>query len=194
MDENLSWKYHTSQISIKISRNIGVINRVKYLLSINALLSLYYTMIHPYLLYCNVVWGGASLTALKKLTVLQKRGIRVITYSEYRAPSSPLFKQLRILKLHDIYKLQIYMFMYKAKYSLMPESCSQFVRLNSVASRYDFRTDNEFVIAKYRSEIRKRCISVIGPDLWNSLKDSLKNLSSLSILKSHLIESFVEDY
>ena len=79
VDENLSWKYHTSQISIKISRNIGVINRVKYLLSTKALLSLYSTMIHPYLLYCNVVWGGASLTALKKLTVLQKRAIRLIT-------------------------------------------------------------------------------------------------------------------
>ena len=77
-------------------------------------------MIHPYLLYCNVVWGGASLTALNKLSVLQKRAIRAITYSSYRAPSSPLFKQLRILKLYDIYKLQIYMFMYKAKYSLLP--------------------------------------------------------------------------
>jgi hypothetical protein len=194
VDEDLNWKYHTSQISIKISKNIGVINRVKYLLSKNALLSLYYTMVHPYLQYCNVVWGGASLTALYKLTVLQKRAIRLITYSGYRAPSSPLFKQLRILKLNDINKLQIVMFMYKSKYSLLPRSCSKFVSLDLIASHYNLRRENEFVVIKFRSEIRKKCISVIGPDLWNSLKDSLKNLSSISIFKSHIIDSFVEEY
>lgn len=191
VDEDLNWKHHTSQISIKISRSIGVLNRVKYLLSHDALLSLYHTMIHPYLLYCNIVWGGASLTALNKLICLQKRAVRLITGSGFRSTTSPLFKQLNILKLHDVHKFQIYMFMFKCKYKLLPESCLQLVRLNLIESHYNFRKENEFIVSKFRSEIRKKCISVIGPDLWNSLQDPIKSLSLISVFKLRIVSSFI---
>jgi hypothetical protein len=194
VDENLNWKYHVSQISIKVSRNIGVLNRIKYLLSQDVLLSLYYTTIHPYLLYCNIVWGGASLTALDKLILLQKRAIRLITYSAYLAHTSPLFKRLRILKLYDIYRFQIYMFMFRFKHNLLPISCTHFITQNLVASHYNLRREDEFIVVKFRSEIRKKCISVVGPNLWNSLKDSLKKVNSISIFKSRLIDLLVEDY
>ena len=58
VDEDLNWKSHASQLALKISKNIGVINKIKYLLARDVLLSLYYTMIHPYLLYCNIIWGS----------------------------------------------------------------------------------------------------------------------------------------
>ena len=171
-----------------------MLNRVKYNLSRDALLSLYYTMIHTHFLYCNIVWGGASQIALYKLTGLQKRAIRMITYSGYRASSSPLFKQLGILKLCDIHKLQIYMFMYKCKYNLLPTSCLQFVQLNLVTNRYDFRKDNEFIVTNFHSEIRRKCISVIGPISWNALEHSVQNLSSISMFKKHVVCSFLNGY
>ena len=67
VDEYLNWKFHITQMSLKIARNIGVLNKIKYILSRDILLILFYTMIHPYLLYCNIVWGGASQAALYKL-------------------------------------------------------------------------------------------------------------------------------
>ena len=194
VDDALSWKYHVSQISIKVSRNIGILNRVKFLLSQDVLLSLYYTMIHPHLLYCNIVWGGASQTTLNKLTCLQKRAIRLITRSEFRATTSPLFKQHGILKLNDIHKLQIYMFMFKCKYNLLPESCLQLVPLNSTRSCYAFRKEDEFITVKFRSETRRKAISVIGPELWNSLQVPIQNISSISVFKSRLVESLFELY
>ena len=124
IDENLNWKYHTQQISLKIARNIGVINRIKNLLSPELLIILYYTIIQPYLLYCNIIWGGANKIALKRLICLQKRAIRVITKSSYLASSTPLFAKLRILKLEDVYKLQVLLFMYKAKNGMLPDCCS----------------------------------------------------------------------
>ena len=94
IDEDLNWKHHTSQIALKVSRNIGVLNRVKYILSSEILLTLYYSMIHPYFLYCNIVWGGASQIALNSLVCLQKRMLRLISYSMYRAPSRPYSKNV----------------------------------------------------------------------------------------------------
>ena len=46
VDEDSNWKFHVSQISLKIARNI-VLNIVKYLLTHEILLILFYTMIYP---------------------------------------------------------------------------------------------------------------------------------------------------
>ena len=55
IDEDLNFKQHTSHISLKISKSLGVINRVRSILSSDLLLSLYYTLFHSYLLYCNII-------------------------------------------------------------------------------------------------------------------------------------------
>jgi len=74
IDSMLDWKLHTSKVSLMISKIIDVIIRVKNILPRSALVNLYNTLIiHPYLLYCNIVWGNASLLALKRLVVLQKK-------------------------------------------------------------------------------------------------------------------------
>ena len=144
IDENLNWKHHTQQISLKIAKNIGVINRIKNLLPPELLLSLYYTIIQPYFLYCNIIWGDANQIALKRLVCLQKRAIRVITKSSYRASSSPLFAKLGIIKLVDVYKLQVSIFMYKAKHGMLPDCCSVLVPLVNDNLRYNFRNEHDF--------------------------------------------------
>jgi len=119
IDKDLSWKYHTSHIFVKVSRSLGILNCVKYILTPELLTTLYYTMINHYLSSCNIIWGGVSAIALKKLTCLQKRAIRLITCSHYRESSTPLFARLCIIKLGDNYKTQVLLFMYKAKNSML---------------------------------------------------------------------------
>jgi hypothetical protein len=51
-------------------------------------------MIHPYFLYYNVVWGGASKLALNKLICLQKRASHLLTHYRFLASSNPLFVRL----------------------------------------------------------------------------------------------------
>ena len=41
------------------------------------------------------------------LRIIQKRVLRIITDSPLRTPSTPLFSELQLLKLDDVYKLQV---------------------------------------------------------------------------------------
>ena len=77
IDDKLNWKAHISYISGKISRAIGVIIKARNL-GKDALLSLYYTLIFPYLTYCNQVWGSTFKYNINTLNKLQKRAIRII--------------------------------------------------------------------------------------------------------------------
>jgi len=72
IDEKLNWKEHVSTVSLKVSRNIGVMNRVKFLLPKPILKLQYYTLVYPHLIYCVIVWGRASASALRKLICVQK--------------------------------------------------------------------------------------------------------------------------
>ena len=106
IDEDLNWKHHTAEIAKKNSKSLGILNQVKYILPRSSLITLYHTMIQPYLYYCNIIWGGASLLALNKLVSLQKRALRLITCSYFRSSSNPLFIKLGILKLQNVHKYQ----------------------------------------------------------------------------------------
>ena len=99
IDENLSWKTHINYICKKIAKSVGIIYRSRYLLSSATKLSLYYTLIYPYLTYCNIVWSSTYVTNLNRIHLLQKRVVRALMNSDYRAHSGPLFKHLKILDI-----------------------------------------------------------------------------------------------
>ena len=62
---------------------------------------LYFSMVHPYLQYCSIVWASTYPTSLKRIVVLQKRIIRIINYnSKYDAHTDPIFKDLHGLYLN----------------------------------------------------------------------------------------------
>ena len=99
LDSNLNWKSHVNYISTKIKRNIGILSKMRYLVILDILISPYYTLIYPFLIYGLVVWGNTYPTNIKPLFILQKRTIRIITFSKFDEHSSQLFKLANILNL-----------------------------------------------------------------------------------------------
>ena len=69
VDDTLTWDEHVDYISTKISKNIGIIKRVRTFLPQHSLLTLYRTLIEPYLRYCNTVWGQCRDTLRKNYSV-----------------------------------------------------------------------------------------------------------------------------
>jgi len=168
--------------------------RVRFILSTSILRMLYFTMIQPYLLYCIMAWGGAYKSNLTGIINLQKRAVRLITNTEYRAHTSPLFVQLCILKLMDIYQLNMLLFMYKYKFNLLPQSCAELVSLTDVNYHRTLRKNNDFVIPRFHTEWRRNNLAVAGPSLWNPLVEQIRNLPSIAAFKQAITSSMLETY
>ena len=71
IDSNLTWKYHISYLTSKISKTIGVIARLRHFVPSSTLLTLYRSLISPYLLYGITVWGQAPHIYLNQIHVIQ---------------------------------------------------------------------------------------------------------------------------
>ena len=138
IDDKLTWSEHISYITETISRNTGVISRLRSFLPSSALISLYNTLVLPYLYYCNIIWARTSNNRLHSLIITQKRAIRICTFSHPRDHSAPLFARLNTLTLSDINKLQTAMFMYKFINNLLPRTLSSY--FTSVRSTHTYPT------------------------------------------------------
>ena len=60
IDEHLTWTQHISYVSKKISKSGGILHRCSFYLSTKTKVSLYDTLIYPYigLIYCNLAWSS----------------------------------------------------------------------------------------------------------------------------------------
>ena len=103
MDTNLNWKKHTEKVANRCSKKIGVLNRLKYVLPLCIKTMLYNTLILPHITYGIMVWEYQR----NRLNKIQKKAIRIITSNKYNSHTEPLFKQLNMLKLEDLLKLQL---------------------------------------------------------------------------------------
>ena len=90
IDKHLTWKSHVDKVSNKISKTIGILNRLKFYLPLNAKLAIYNSLILSHINYGILLWGNTNY--LHRLEILQKRAIRLITNSNYIAHTEPLFK------------------------------------------------------------------------------------------------------
>ena len=91
IDEELSWKYHINHVAMKISKLTGIIAKARHYLPLKTLQNIDYTMIYPYLMYCNAVWTNTYPTRLRPIYMIQKKIVRIVTFSKYREETRPIF-------------------------------------------------------------------------------------------------------
>ena len=73
LDQHLSFKSHIDYVTVKMSRAIGMLNRLKYFIPNNVLLTIYNALVLPHINYAITAWGSASPTELQKIHMLRKK-------------------------------------------------------------------------------------------------------------------------
>ena len=83
IDTNLNWKPKIHHIVKKIKRSIGLLLKIRHYVMEKLLVSLYYSLIYPYLTYGIVAWGHTYESTLNPIFLLQNKIVRIITFSNY---------------------------------------------------------------------------------------------------------------
>ncbi len=119
IDENLIWKNHIDNISINISKCVGIINKLKLFVHEHKLRSLYCKLILPYINYGIIAWGNSCKSNLENIFKLGSSYI--LPNSKYLSHSASLFKQYNLLNVCDTYYRELCTFMYKHFTNQLPE-------------------------------------------------------------------------
>ena len=78
IDKDLNFSQHISEVCIKTSKMIGVLQRLKNLIPMNAKLRIYKTAVLPHLTYCSLVWHFCRASDRNKLERINERGLRTV--------------------------------------------------------------------------------------------------------------------
>ena len=163
--------------------------------SLLVLTNLYYALIYPFLIYGIVIWGNTYPSNIQPLFILQKRSIRIITFSKFDDHSSPLFEQTNKLKLTDLITFHVSLFMFKFHNRLLPAVFDNFFISTSKVHNYNTRLSSQLAcsLSRVRTNYGKFNIKFSGSKVWNSLSSDLKLLSIGSFkarLKCNLISRY----
>ena len=104
---------HVQHIRKKISKGIGILYKTKDYLKSDTLLTLYYSFVYPYLIYCIEVWGATTKGNLISLLKIQKRVVRMIKSAPIRTEPASLFSELKMLSVFKMYMLKLAVLMFK---------------------------------------------------------------------------------
>ena len=142
------------------------------------------------------ICGATYNVHRKKLFILQKRIIRIIAGAKYNDHTAPLFQKLHVLKLDDIYKVQVAKIIFKYKHNLLPLPIQSLFRSNSDIYKGVTRQSYDLHVKKCRTNIATQHISYKGPQIWNSLPNDIKSLTVgtikrfTSTLTTHLLNEY----
>ena len=184
LDETLNFSEHTNYISGKISKTIGIMNKVRFLPS-HVLCTLYHTMVAPYILYGIKAWYGCPNYNRNRIQVLQNKCIRIIKNLDRRTNSDSERKLLGILDVGNIYMHQVGQFISNIVHNNNSISEFNFIVNQSIPS-HNYPTRNIINLRPPRVD-RTKCrhsMEYAGIIVWNQIPEVLKNVETTSVFKN----------
>ena len=186
VDEHLTWKDHIDYVTLKIIRICGILRRIRFFLNQSTLKLLYYSLIYPYLHYGNIVWANNFPTRLENLFKLQKKILRIITFSPYNTPSLPLFNKLEILNIHQINDLLISSFSYNLVNNALPPYFKNFCIINAELHNYHTRSSRKLHKTFNRTNYSVYSTRNKVINTWNNIPAPIKQSNSVFIFNKNM--------
>ena len=191
IDNKLNWKSHISTIRSKLASVCGIIYRIRNRIVQSISKMLYFSLAYPHIVYCSIIWSSAYDSNLQCLRVSQKKLIRMIMKKPRNEHTTPLFRQLKILKLDDILKMCSLQFVYKTLNHIVYSPINFTIR---EIGAYNIRNPQPLVVPFCRTHHSSRFIHVRGANLWNELPDLIRNSISAYAFKRRLKKHYLYQY
>ena len=144
--------------------------------------------------YGLLAWGHVQ----ERIFKLQKKSVRIITCSKYNAHSMPIFKKLKMLKLEDIYYLQLLKFYHKYVHNKLPHyfSMTPFYQSNTVHG-HNTRRSEHIHILRPNHEFAKKSVRHKIPIIINGLEKKFKDklfTHSLKGFSNYVKNNVIDSY
>lgn len=186
LTSNLSWFDHILNISKKISKNLGVLNKLKYIFPYNIIKLLYNSLILPYLNYCLSLWGNSCKTHISVLTKLQNNFIRILFKLKINDHTSHLFPLAKISNISQLFHFKTSTLCYKLIRSNISPVLSTIINsFNNHQSRL-LRKNLDFYFKKPRTNFYMNSPLLTGLQYWNKLPADAKQCQNIVTFSKYM--------
>ena len=216
IDSQLTFAQHIASVVKKVSRVTGLMYRIRNCVDNQTLKMIYYSLIYSHLLYGIPIWGNADEVHISPLYILQKKAIRLIVNKDksiqtlFKLPgeqeshwyvdtfvkpsSSPLFTELGILKLYDVFKVSTLLFVYESVNELNPTQFHSYFNFPYLTrNTATNRCSNLEVPPARTTTYGLKSIKFTGTKLWNELGQEERTVVSKNVFKINMKKRFLNN-
>ena len=119
--------------------------------------------------------------------------MRTVSNSHYRSHTGPIFAKYNVLRVTDMFALELGTFMYRNSMNKLPSAFNNYFTKRSDVHNYPTRHGNHLNVPKNKT-FSDHSVRTSGPQLWNSLENSLKNSKSVKHFRNQFKQKLISSY
>ena len=193
LDEQLRFDVHIESLYKKISKRIGILNRIKAYLPRTERILCNNSLIKPLILYFSVTWTSCcSHDNINKIFKLQKCCVRIILDAQQHHGTVDLFNILGWVPYNIESDIKRCLMAYKRIMGTCPAYINEQLELNNSQHGRNTRGANLTILPRgyIREKERGRTFSATTSRCWNHLPLKLRASQSLNTLNNALYKHF----
>ena len=202
IDDKLTWKDHIKYIEGKLSSACGAMYRLRQVVNQKCLRSFYFAHAYFFLQYAILAWHNTQNQYLQRVNSLHGKLIRLMTLhgplKDFYFSADEMCKNMDILKIQDVYKLEQGKFMHRTHSKNVPENFENYFTRIENMHNYPLRSiKKDTFYAKSANSTNtaqyKKWLTNSGVELWQKLDFEMKNLPYKTFAKQYK-KSILDSY
>ncbi len=194
LDDKLNWNSHIQSITNSLVKISSAFKLINHIVPTKFRFDLYYAYVYSKLAYGIEVYGHASNTSMKCLQVQQNRILKILFKKDWYTNTNLLHSTLNILKVKDIFRLQLVNFIFKQQKKLTPKVFDNYFELNSNIHTHNTRQLKQIHVKKTKKKIGEKTVKYTGAILYNNLPDHVSFNQSVKGFRKKVKQHFIDQY
>ena len=180
LDSDLSMDSHVSSLVRSLTFSLRKISSIRPFLSTDATKKLVTSLMFSRLDYCNILLFGVSNEKIQRIQVIQNNAARMIFKKRKSESASHLLKELHWLSVEKRIKFKAATLVFKCLEGSAPQYLKDLLKVYVPSRSLRSSKDGTLLkVPRIKHNAGKRAFSYFGPDLWNSLPQSVRESCSL---------------
>ena len=192
LDNKLTWKLHIDDIYNSLMKYVGIFYKLRPILSLSVMKSIYFATVHSKLLYGLELYGNTFPSYLDNLIILNNKILRITQNKKFHTHRYILYQKFSTFPIDLLFKYNLLLFVHKLIYKNMPmPSCfSNYFPTNDNVHSHQTRSNKQIHLLQINNNFGSKNIKHLGAQLWNSLPTSLTKINNLHHFKKMLKPHF----
>lgn len=177
LDSRFSWVNCVDKIVKRLNSACFQMMILKNIIDLRTRIIVYYAYFFSIVQYGIELWGISS--GMEKIFKIQKRFLRVMTFSPWKCSCKQIFRELKILTIPSLYILRTL---------LMVQSNINVFYDEQVDHIYNTRYKRHFQYPKHHLKLVEKTPKYMGKKIFNHLPDKYRKLIGTKFFKSSLTD------
>lgn len=186
IDDKLDFKKNLDYVVKKMSKKINFLSRISNKLTPITRTKIYTSIVASHIEFCSSILFLSNETDLKKLQLLQNRGMRILLGCNKYTSIKSMLDCLGWMTIKQRVNFNTIVLIYKIINNLLPNYLTNKINYVKDGHNYNLRTNEHFKLKFFNNKKNENNLYYKGMQMYNKLPIEIKNAKNIKSFKLNL--------